>query len=99
MATGTIKVTELCKTESPSLMDFDEVELAEILLSLGRGCRPINTNVVGSDPGVPIHEDRAIPVPSQTGTDIRPPYHCVYPEESEGEDILRIALTLDLHWG
>ena len=36
MATETIKVTELCKTESPSLIDFDEVELAEVLLSLGR---------------------------------------------------------------
>jgi len=52
-------------------MDFDEVELAEVLLSLGRGGRPVSTNVVGSDPGVPIHEDRAIPDPSmQTGTDI-----------------------------
>ena len=70
MASKTIKVTELCEIESPSLMDFDEVELVEVLLSLGRGGRPININVVGSDPGVPIHEDRAIPVypatPAQT---------------------------------
>src|SRR6218665_2942865 len=83
MATETIKVTELCKTESPSLMDFDEVELAEVLLSLGRRVAQLILMW-----WVRIQVCLSMKIgQSQTGTNICPPYHCVHPEESEGENI------------
>lgn len=67
--------------EGISHLDFNEIELAEALLSLRHGDHPINTNKVD----LPINTDSAVPVPSQTGPDICPTETFVHPEESELE--------------
>ena len=79
------QVNRSTEREGISLLDLNEIELAEDLLSLRCRCHPINTNVVGLNPVEPINTHSAVQVPSQTGTDIRPTETFVHTEESELE--------------